>query len=153
MGLSSLCETYDFDISLNRHDNAMDFWKKKYFFVQNWATPGLIFDYFRSFQTIFRIKTAYFRGIRTRIVRVEGEQADHLTTTTVPCKKFFVFKCCCCCFIIKPSASLSTDETKILFFDEPVGATLIRRRRRERYFLKHFSRDNIFPYQDHITKR
>ena len=41
----------------------------------------LFLIYFRSFQTIYRIKTVDFSVIRTRIVWVEGEQADHLTTT------------------------------------------------------------------------
>ena len=41
-----------------------------------------LFVYFRSFQTIYRIKTVDFSGIRTQIVGVEGEHADHLTTTT-----------------------------------------------------------------------
>ena len=44
--------------------------------------PRPLFDYFRSFQTIYRINTVGFSGIRTRIVGVEGEHADHLTTTT-----------------------------------------------------------------------
>ena len=38
--------------------------------------PLTLFEYFRSFQTFYR------RGIRTRIVWVEGEYADHYTTTT-----------------------------------------------------------------------
>ena len=40
------------------------------------------FIYFRSFQTQIYRKTVGFNGIRTRIVRWEGEHADHLTTTT-----------------------------------------------------------------------
>ena len=32
----------------------------------------------------FTVKTAGLSGIRTRIVRVEGEHADHLTATTAP---------------------------------------------------------------------
>ena len=44
--------------------------------------PGLFF-YFRSFQTqILQKKTVGFSGIRTRIVGLEGDHADHLTTTT-----------------------------------------------------------------------
>ena len=39
-----------------------------------------LFVYFRSFQTIYRIKTV--GGIRTRINWAEGKHADHLTTTT-----------------------------------------------------------------------
>ena len=38
------------------------------------------FVYLRSFQTI----TVDFNGIRTRVAGVEGEHADHLTTTTAP---------------------------------------------------------------------
>ena len=41
-----------------------------------------LFVSFRSFQTIFRIKTVGFSRIRSRIDGVEGENADHLTTTT-----------------------------------------------------------------------
>ena len=45
------------------------------------ATLDLFYVYFRSFQIISRRKTVDFRGIRTRIDRVEGEHVDHLTTT------------------------------------------------------------------------
>ena len=45
--------------------------------------PRSLFVYFRSFQTqILQKKTVGVSRIRTRIVRVEGEHADHLTTTT-----------------------------------------------------------------------
>ena len=47
-----------------------------------WANPAS-FVYFRSFQTIYKIKTVDFSRIRTQINEVEGEHADHLTTTTV----------------------------------------------------------------------
>ena len=40
-----------------------------------------LFVYFRSFQTIYRIKTVDYSGIRTRIDGVEGKHSDHLTTT------------------------------------------------------------------------
>ena len=45
--------------------------------------PGIFFV-FSSFSNanFYRIKTAGFSGIRTGIVGVEGEHADHLTTTT-----------------------------------------------------------------------
>ena len=43
--------------------------------------PVLFFIYFCSIHTIYRINIAYFSSIRTRIVEVEGEHADHLTTT------------------------------------------------------------------------
>ena len=46
------------------------------------ATLDLFYVYFRSFQIISRRKTVDFRGIQTRIDRVQGEHADHLTTTT-----------------------------------------------------------------------
>ena len=48
----------------------------------NWANHGLfcLFSVFPN--TNFTEKTIGFSGIRTRIVRVEGEHADHLTTTT-----------------------------------------------------------------------
>ena len=41
-----------------------------------------LFVYFRSFQTQIYRKTVGISGIQTRIVGVEGEHADHLTTTT-----------------------------------------------------------------------
>ena len=45
--------------------------------------PRSLFVYFRSFQTqILQKKTVGVSRIRTWIVRVEGEHADHLTTTT-----------------------------------------------------------------------
>ena len=49
-----------------------------------WAHRGLSFVYFRSFQTQILQKTMFpdVSGIRTRIVRVEGNHADLLTTTT-----------------------------------------------------------------------
>ena len=40
-----------------------------------------LFVYFRSFQTIYRIKTVDFSRIRTWMHRIEDENADHLTTT------------------------------------------------------------------------
>ena len=50
--------------------------------IFKWANPGLLF-LFPSFQAqIFTEKNVGFSGIRTRIVRVEGEHSDHLTTTT-----------------------------------------------------------------------
>ena len=46
--------------------------------------------YFRSCQTeTFTEKTACFTGIRTRIVRVEGEHADYLITNMAELKKYF----------------------------------------------------------------
>ena len=45
---------------------------------QSWP----LFVYFRSFLQHFYRKIADVSGIRTRIVRVEGEQTDHLTSTT-----------------------------------------------------------------------
>ena len=47
-----------------------------------WAIPGLFFVYVHSFQTKYSRKTAGFSWIRTQIVGIEGEHADHLTTTT-----------------------------------------------------------------------
>ena len=41
-----------------------------------------IFVYFRSFQIQFYRNNLDLSGIRTQIVRVEGEHTDHLTTTT-----------------------------------------------------------------------
>ena len=41
-----------------------------------------LFVNFCSFQHQFHIKIVDYRGIQTRIVGVEGEFADHLTTNT-----------------------------------------------------------------------
>ena len=50
--------------------------------------PRPLFVYFCSFQTqILQKKTLGFSRIRTRIVGVEGEHADHLVITTAP---FFI---------------------------------------------------------------
>ena len=47
-----------------------------------------LFVYFRSFQTLnFTEKNVSISRIRTRIVGVEGEDSDHLTTTTANCRK------------------------------------------------------------------
>ena len=52
-------------------------------FVKKMGLPRPLFVYFCSFQTqILEKKTVDVSGIRTWIVGVEGEQADHLTTTT-----------------------------------------------------------------------
>ena len=42
-----------------------------------------LFVYFRSFRQQFLQKIVYLSGILTCIIGVEGEYADHLTTTTV----------------------------------------------------------------------
>ena len=52
-----------------------------YFFVK-WANPGLFLFIFVLFKHNIKEKTLGFSRIRTRIVGVEGEHADHLTTTT-----------------------------------------------------------------------
>ena len=44
--------------------------------------PRPLFVYFRYFQHQFYRKIVDFSGIRTRIVEVEGEQAEHMTTIT-----------------------------------------------------------------------
>ena len=62
------------------------------FFLKKWAIHGLFLIIFCSFQTIDRIKTVDFSGIRTRIVGVEGEHADHLTTTALPRTVWLHFK-------------------------------------------------------------
>ena len=49
------------------------------------ANPGL-FVFFGLFTHKFDRKNAGFSGIRTRIVGVEGNHADHLTTTTTALK-------------------------------------------------------------------
>ena len=50
-------------------------------FLKKTGQPGL-FLFFRSFQIQFYRKIVDFSGIRTQIVGIEGEHADHLTTTT-----------------------------------------------------------------------
>ena len=52
--------------------------------------PRPLIVYFRSFQTIYRIKTVDFSGIRTRIVWAEGKHGNHLTTTTAQ-KRGFIY--------------------------------------------------------------
>ena len=55
------------------------------------AIPGPLLVYFRSFQTqLLQKKTLDVSGIRTRIVGVEGQDADHLTSTTAPNAKLFM---------------------------------------------------------------
>ena len=68
---------------------------RKASFLKKIGLPRPLFVYFRSFQTIYRIKTLDFIMIRTRIVRVEGEHADHLTTTTARVvSKLYELGCC-----------------------------------------------------------
>ena len=50
--------------------------------------PWPLFVYFCSFQTSNRLKIVDFSRIWTRIVRREGEHADHLTTTTAHSEMF-----------------------------------------------------------------
>ena len=47
-----------------------------------WANPGLFLFIFVLFKHNIIEKTLGFSGIRIWIVGVEGEHADHLTTTT-----------------------------------------------------------------------
>ena len=47
-----------------------------------WTKPGLFLFIFVLFKQKFYIKTVGVSGIQTRIVGVEGEHADHFTTTT-----------------------------------------------------------------------
>ena len=51
-------------------------------FVFQIGHPRPLFVIFVFSPKKYRIKTLYFNGIRTRIDGVEGEHADHLTTTT-----------------------------------------------------------------------
>ena len=52
---------------------------------KNGPTPASFFVYFNSVQTqFFTEKTVVVSGIWTRIFGVEGEHANHLTTTTAP---------------------------------------------------------------------
>ena len=50
--------------------------------------PRHLFVYLRSFQTIYRIKSVDFSGIRTRIVWIEGKHSDHLTTARISLFRF-----------------------------------------------------------------
>ena len=52
------------------------------FFLKKVGQSRPLFVYFRSFQTQYDRKTVGVSRIRTRNVGVEGEHADHLTTTT-----------------------------------------------------------------------
>ena len=52
-------------------------------FLKKWDNSDLFLFIFVLFQTqILQKKTVCFSKIRTRIVGIEGEHADHLTTTT-----------------------------------------------------------------------
>ena len=53
-----------------------------FFFKKKWANPGLFLFIFVLFKHNIIEKTLDFSGIRTRIIGVVGEHADHLTTTT-----------------------------------------------------------------------
>ena len=55
------------------------------------TNPGIFFIPFRYFQTISQNKTYGLRVIRTRIVRVEGKHADHLTTTLEELTYYLIF--------------------------------------------------------------
>ena len=44
--------------------------------------PRPLFVYFRTFQIQFYRKIVDFSGIRTQVIRIEGEHTDHLTITT-----------------------------------------------------------------------
>ena len=59
-----------------------------FLFFQKMGHPRPLLIYFRSFQTIYRIKPADFRGIQTRIVGEQGKHADHLTSTTISSLSF-----------------------------------------------------------------
>ena len=72
--------------------------------------------------TNFTEKTVGFSGIRTRIVRVEGKHADHLTTTTAR-KRFSLMTCCChhlqmnyCC-VCKKLSNKNVFSFKCSIFD------------------------------------
>ena len=52
-----------------------------HFLKKNGPTPASFCLFLFFSNTIFTEKTADISGIGTRIVRVEGEHADHLTTT------------------------------------------------------------------------
>ena len=68
-------------LSLVRYLRLIYFWNSTVFLKkigQPW--PHFVFSFFSN--TNFTEKIVGFSGFRTRIVGVEGEHADHLTTTT-----------------------------------------------------------------------
>ena len=57
-------------------------------FLKNGPSPGfisVIFVFVLSQQFTDNILKVDFSGTRTQIIGVDGDQADHLTTTTAPC--------------------------------------------------------------------
>ena len=63
--------------------NRVDWFRANSFFEWHWPYPGPLFVIFVLFKhKFYRKKIVGISGIRTRIVRVEGEHADHLSTTT-----------------------------------------------------------------------
>ena len=65
------------------HPISRNRWAHLYhrFFKKMCANPGLFLFIFILFKHKFYRKTVGFNGIRTRIVRLVGQHADHLTTT------------------------------------------------------------------------
>ena len=63
-----------------------------HYFLKNMGLPGLFLFIFVLFKHKFKEKTVGFNGIQTRIVRLEGEHADHLTTTTALLTDITTFK-------------------------------------------------------------
>ena len=55
---------------------------QKLMFIPKMGQPDLFMFIFYLFKHKFYRITVGFSGIRTRIVGIEGEPADHLTTTT-----------------------------------------------------------------------
>ena len=72
------------------YQNVPDFEKRSEDFVKKRANPAS-FLFFLFFSNTNLEKTVVLSGIRTWIVRVEGEHADHLTTTTVPANVKILF--------------------------------------------------------------
>ena len=64
--------------------NCCYFWKRFYCFFK-WAIPGLFLFIFVLFKHKFYRKYVLSREIQTQIIAVEGEHANHLTTTTAQC--------------------------------------------------------------------
>ena len=57
-------------------------WHRHDFVNHPWANLGLFLALFRSFQAIFYRKSVEMSGIRTRIITIEGEYADHHSPKT-----------------------------------------------------------------------
>ena len=77
--LVTLILLFHFIVFSHLSSKQTSFYSKCFFSEMGQSRP--IFVYFRSFQIQFYRNNLDLSGIRTQIVRVEGEHTDHLTTT------------------------------------------------------------------------